>query len=117
MFSFKPAVRRLVVSLVSVIAALSLVSDKAAAVADEGYFIDIYLAAQSAASAKRSTELIIERGVPPDVAFELYRKAQVCYGKVLFKHVTAPRSPICAPTTMAYGCARGRAASPLIFRA
>ncbi|MDH4980964.1 hypothetical protein [Hyphomicrobium sp. D-2] len=90
MFSFKPTVRRLVASLVAVIAALSLVSDKAAAVADEDYFIDIYLAAQAAASAKRSTDLIIERGVPPDVASELYRKAQVCYGKVLFKHVTRP---------------------------
>lgn len=90
MFSCNPPVRRLLLTLVSAVAVLSLVSDRAAAVSDEDYFVDVYLAAQSAESAKRNTDLIIGRGVPPDVAPDLYRKAQVCYGKVLYKHVTRP---------------------------
>lgn len=86
--SFNLPVRRLVVSLVSVIAALTVVSGKAAAVSDEDYFVDVYLAAQDAAAIQRHTDLIIENGMPADSAPELYRKAQVCFGKVLFKHVT-----------------------------
>lgn len=70
------------------VACIGMFSASAAAVTDEEYFIDIYLAAEPEDAVEQDIKRITAHGVPDDIAPQLYREAKTCEGSVLFRHTT-----------------------------